>query len=148
VHVVAGTSGADFTALEGVGRANLFFAPNFSLGAVLMMQAAQLVARRIPDCEIVEMHHERKLDAPSGTAVRTAELIAEAGGTVHEPIHSVRLPGLVGHQEVLFGAPGQILTIRHDSLSHESFVPGVLLAIRRVASLQSSPVIGLESLLD
>ena len=85
----------------------------------------------MPECEIVELHHDRKVDAPSGTAKRTAELISEAGGHVHEPIHSIRLPGLVAHQEVLFGGPGQTLTIRHDSIDRESFMPGVLLAIRR-----------------
>ena len=101
----------------------------------------------MPECEIVELHHERKLDAPSGTAARTAELIREAGGNVHEPIHSVRLPGLVAHQEVIFGGLGQTLSIRHDSISRESFMPGVLLAIRRVGSLERSPTVGLEALL-
>jgi 4-hydroxy-tetrahydrodipicolinate reductase len=101
----------------------------------------------MPECEIVELHHDGKLDAPSGTAKRTAELIAEAGGNVHEPIHSVRLPGLVAHQEVMFGGAGQTLTIRHDSIDRQSFMPGVLLAIRRVGSLERSPVIGLEQLL-
>jgi len=112
-----------------------------------MMKFAAEAARHMPECEIVELHHEHKLDAPSGTAARTAELIAEAGGHVHEPIHSVRLPGLVAHQEVLFGGPGQTLTIRHDSIERESFMPGVLLAIRRVGSLETSPVVGLEALL-
>jgi 4-hydroxy-tetrahydrodipicolinate reductase len=147
VHCVMGTTGADFSALKGVGTANLFVAPNFAIGAVLMMQAAQLVARHMPECEIVELHHDRKLDAPSGTAARTAELIREAGGNVHEPIHSVRLPGLVAHQEVIFGGLGQTLTIRHDSIARESFMPGVLLAIRKVGSLPTSPTIGLEHLL-
>ena len=101
----------------------------------------------MPECEIVELHHDRKLDAPSGTRPRSAELIAEAGGNVHEPIHSVRLPGLVAHQEVIFGGAGQTLTIRHDSIDRESFMPGVLLAVRRVGSLDRSPVIGLEQLL-
>ena len=142
-----GTTGADFSALEGVGSANLFVAPNFAIGAVLMMQAAQEIARHMPECEIVELHHDRKVDAPSGTAARTADLIREAGGTVHEPIHSVRLPGLVAHQEVIFGGPGQTLTIRHDSIDRASFMPGVLLAIRKVGSLESSPTIGLENLL-
>jgi 4-hydroxy-tetrahydrodipicolinate reductase len=142
-----GTTGADFSELEGVGEANLFVAPNFAIGAVLMMQLAQTVARHMPDCEIVELHHEAKLDAPSGTAKRTAELIAGAGGNVHEPIHSVRLPGLVAHQEVVFGGEGQTLTIRHDSISRESFMPGVLLAVRKVGSLERSPTIGLENLL-
>ncbi|HEX2232864.1 MAG TPA: dihydrodipicolinate reductase C-terminal domain-containing protein [Thermoleophilaceae bacterium] len=147
VHCVMGTTGADFSGLEGVGTANLFVAPNFAIGAVLMMQVAQTVARHMPDCEIVELHHPAKLDAPSGTAKRTAELIAEAGGNVHEPIHSVRLPGLVAHQEVVFGGEGQTLAIRHDSISRESFMPGVLLAVRKVGSLQRSPTVGLEHLL-
>jgi 4-hydroxy-tetrahydrodipicolinate reductase len=147
VHVVMGTTGADFSQLEGVGSANLFVAPNFAIGAVLMMEAAKLVAPHMPECEIVELHHNRKLDAPSGTAARTADLIKEAGGNVHEPIHSVRLPGLVAHQEVVFGGLEQTLTIRHDSLGRESFMPGVLLAVRKVADLEQSPTYGLETLL-
>ncbi len=148
VHCVMGTTGADFSSLADVGAgANLFVAPNFAIGAVLMMKFAAEAARHMPECEIVELHHARKVDAPSGTAARTAKLIAEAGGNVHQPIHSVRLPGLVAHQEVLFGAPGQTLTIRHDSVDRESFMPGVLLAIRRVGSLETSPVVGLEQLL-
>ncbi len=147
VHCVSGTTGVDFTELEGIGSANLFAAPNFAIGAVLMMLAGQMIARHLPECEIVELHHDRKLDAPSGTALRTAELLREAGANVHEPIHSVRLPGLVAHQEVVFGGPGQTLTIRHDSIDRESFMPGVLLAIRKVGSLERSPTIGLENLL-
>ena len=147
VHCVMGTSGADFGELEGVGEANLFVAPNFAIGAVLMMEASKLIAAHMPECEIVELHHDRKLDAPSGTAKRTAELVAEAGGSVHEPIHSVRLPGLVAHQEVLFGGVGQTLSIRHDSINRESFMPGVLLAVRKVGSLERSPTVGLENLL-
>jgi 4-hydroxy-tetrahydrodipicolinate reductase len=147
VHCVMGTTGADFSELEGVGTGNLFVAPNFAIGAVLMMQLAQKVAEHMPECEIIELHHDRKLDAPSGTAARTAELIRAAGGNVHEPIHSVRLPGLVAHQEVIFGGPGQTLTIRHDSIDRASFMPGVLLAIRRVADLERSPTIGLEHIL-
>ena len=147
VHCVMGTTGADFSELEGVGEANLFVAPNFAIGAVLMMEAAKLAAPHMPECEIVELHHERKLDRPSGTAARTRDLISEAGGSVHDPIHSVRLPGLVAHQEVVFGGVGQTLTIRHDSISRESFMPGVLLALRRVATLERSPTYGLESLL-
>jgi 4-hydroxy-tetrahydrodipicolinate reductase len=131
VHCVMGTTGADFSELEGVGSANLLVAPNFAIGAVLMMELA----------------HDRKLDAPSGTAARTAELIRAAGGNVHEPIHSVRLPGLVAHQEVIFGGPGQTLTIRHDSVDRESFMPGVLLAVRKVGSRRRSPTVGLENLL-
>ena len=147
VHCVMGTTGADFSSLEGVGTANLLVAPNFAIGAVLMMELAQRVAQHMPECEVIELHHDRKLDAPSGTAARTAELIRAAGGNVHEPIHSVRLPGLVAHQEVIFGGPGQTLSIRHDSIDRESFMPGVLLAIRKVASLDRSPTIGLENVL-
>jgi 4-hydroxy-tetrahydrodipicolinate reductase len=147
VHCVMGTTGADFTELEGVGSANLFVAPNFAIGAVLMMEAAKLVAPHMQECEIVELHHDQKLDAPSGTAKRTAELVRDAGGNVHEPIHSVRLPGLVAHQEVVFGGVGQTLSIRHDSIARESFMPGVLLAVRKVSSLERSPTVGLENLL-
>src|SRR6476469_3750275 len=143
VHCVMGTTGADFSALEGVGSANLFVAPNFAIGAVLMMQVSQAIAKYMPDCEIIELHHDQKKDAPSGTAKRTAELIAAAGGNVHEPIHSVRLQGFVAHHEVIFGGLGETLSIRHDSISRESFMPGVLLAIRKVGGLSSSPVIGL-----
>jgi 4-hydroxy-tetrahydrodipicolinate reductase len=148
VHCVMGTTGADFSELAGVGDANLFVAPNFAIGAVLLMEASRRIARHMPECEIVELHHDRKLDAPSGTALRTAELIREGGGTVHEPIHSVRLPGLVAHQEVIFGGPGQTLSLRHDSIDRESFMPGVLLAVRRVGSLACSPTMGLEQLLE
>ncbi len=147
VHCVVGTSGADFSGFEGVGTANLFVAPNFAIGAVLMMIFARQAAAHMPECEIVELHHDRKLDAPSGTAARTAELVRDAGGNVHEPIHSVRLPGLVAHQEVIFGGAGQTLTIRHDSIDRQSFMPGVLLAVRRVGSLERSPTIGLEHLM-
>ena len=147
VHCVMGTTGADFSSLEGVGTANLFVAPNFAIGAVLMMQVAQEIAEHMPECEIVELHHDRKVDAPSGTAARTAELIRAAGGNSHEPIHSVRLPGLVAHQEIIFGGPGQTLTIRHDSIDRQSFMPGVLLAVRKVDSLDRSPTIGLEHVL-
>jgi 4-hydroxy-tetrahydrodipicolinate reductase len=147
VHCVVGTSGADWSGFEGVGTANLFVAPNFAIGAVLMMIFAQQAAAHMPECEIVELHHDRKIDAPSGTAARTAELLRDAGANVHEPIHSVRLPGLVAHQEVIFGGAGQTLTIRHDSIDRQSFMPGVLLAVRRVGSLERSPTIGLEHLL-
>ena len=152
VHAVVGTTGFDLdrlrTAAEGSGgEANCFVAPNFAIGAVLMMQAAQLIAPHMPECEIVELHHDRKLDAPSGTAKRTAELIGEAGGNVHEPIHSVRLPGLVAHQEVVFGGEGQTLTVRHDSIDRRSFMPGVLLAVRGVGSLPDRFTVGLEKLL-
>jgi 4-hydroxy-tetrahydrodipicolinate reductase len=147
VHCVVGTTGADFTPLEGVGEANLFVAPNFAIGAVLMMTFARQAAAHMPECEIVELHHDSKVDAPSGTAARTANLVRDSGGNVHEPIHSVRLPGLVAHQEVIFGGQGQTLTIRHDSIDRQSFMPGVLLAVRRVQSLERSPTIGLEHLL-
>ena len=146
VHCVTGTTGIDFSELEGVGSANLFVAPNFAIGAVLMMQVGQTIAKHMPECEIVELHHDRKVDAPSGTALRTAELLREAGANVHEPIHSVRLPGLVAHQEVVFGGPGQTLSLRHDSIDRQSFMPGVLLAVRSVGSLERSPTIGLENL--
>ncbi|HEX4720352.1 MAG TPA: 4-hydroxy-tetrahydrodipicolinate reductase [Thermoleophilaceae bacterium] len=147
VHCVMGTTGADFSALEGVGDANLFVAPNFAIGAVMMMEVSQQIARHMPEVEIIELHHDQKKDAPSGTAKRTAGLIRDAGGNVHEPIHSVRLPGLVAHQEVLFGGRGETLSVRHDSISRDSFMPGVLLAIRKVGGLATSPVVGLEHLL-
>jgi 4-hydroxy-tetrahydrodipicolinate reductase len=150
VHVVVGTTGFDLAAartLADGSDANCFVAPNFAIGAVLLMQAAQLAARHMPECEIVELHHDRKLDAPSGTAKRTAELIGEAGGNVHEPIHSVRLPGLVAHQEVIFGGEGQTLSLRHDSIDRRSFMPGVLLAVRKIADLPDRFTVGLEKLL-
>jgi 4-hydroxy-tetrahydrodipicolinate reductase len=147
VHCVMGTTGAEFSELEGVGDGKLFVAPNFAIGAVLMMKFAQEAAKHMPEVEIIELHHDRKRDAPSGTALRAAALIGDAGGNVHEPIHSVRLPGLVAHHEIVFGGPGQTLTIRHDSVDRESFMPGVLLAIRRVAELERSPTVGLEQLL-
>lgn len=153
VHAVVGSTGFDLDELrstvEGAGgKAKCFVAPNFAIGAVLMMEAAKLIAPHMPEAEIVELHHERKVDAPSGTAKRTAELIREAGGEVHEPIHSVRLPGLVAHQEVIFGGEGQTLSIRHDSIDRQSFMPGVLLAVRRVAELPDRFTVGLEALLD
>jgi 4-hydroxy-tetrahydrodipicolinate reductase len=142
VHVVIGTSGFDAQALDDLSGANVLFCPNFAIGAVLMMQFAAEASKHMAKAEIIELHHDRKLDAPSGTAARTAELMQ---GDV--PIHSVRLPGLVAHQEVILGDVGQTLTIRHDSIDRESFMPGVLLAIRKVGSLDRSPVIGLEHLL-
>ena len=151
VHAVVGTTGFDLEPLREAasgGQANVFVAPNFAIGAVLMMRFAAEAARHMPEVEIVELHHDRKLDAPSGTAKRTAELIGEAGGNVHEPIHSVRLPGLVAHQEVLLGGEGQTLSIRHDSIDRSSFMPGVLLAVRRVADLPDRFTVGLETILD
>jgi len=147
VHCVMGTTGAAFAQLEGVGSGNLFVAPNFAIGAVLMMEAAKLAARHMPECEIVELHHDQKLDAPSGTAARTAELIREAGGNVHDPIHSVRLPGLVAHQEVLLGGTGELLTIRHDAFARDAYVGGVLLALERLHSLPAGLTVGLDALL-
>jgi 4-hydroxy-tetrahydrodipicolinate reductase len=157
VHVVVGTTGFDVEALRRAAtepaqagaarRANAFFAPNFAIGAVLMTRFAVEAARHMAAAEIVELHHDTKIDAPSGTAKRTAELIAEATGGAPPPIHSVRLPGLVAHQEVILGDVGQTLVIRHDSLSRESFMPGVLLAVRRVGELPDPLTVGLESLL-
>ena len=150
VHAVVGTTGFDLEPLREAasgGAANVLVVPNFAIGAVLMMRFAAEAARHMPESEIVELHHDRKLDAPSGTAKRTAELISRAGGNVHDPIHSVRLPGLVAHQEVILGAEGQTLTIRHDSLDRSSFMPGVLLAIRKVGALPEPFTVGLEALL-
>jgi 4-hydroxy-tetrahydrodipicolinate reductase len=151
VHVVIGTTGFDPHELDDLGHAkgNIFIAPNFAIGAVLMMQFAIQAAKHMAKAEIIELHHDRKVDAPSGTAARTAALMAEASQSgVAPPIHSVRLPGLVAHQEVILGDVGQTLTIRHDSTDRESFMPGVLLAIRKVGDLTESPTVGLERLLD
>jgi 4-hydroxy-tetrahydrodipicolinate reductase len=152
VHAVIGTTGYDPAELESFrgSKANVFIAPNFAIGAVLMMNFAAQAAKHMPAAEIIELHHDGKLDRPSGTAARTARLMAEArdsSGSDEVPIHSVRLPGLVAHQEVILGDVGQTLTIRHDSIDRVSFMPGVLLAIRRVGSLEDSPVVGLEHLL-
>ncbi len=172
VRPVVGTTGITGVDLEhirelvqtsGIGA---FVAPNFALGAVLLMQFAAMAARYFPQAEIIELHHDQKIDAPSGTALKTAEMIATArkeqpatkevlfklpgvrGGVqdgIH--IHSVRLSGLVAHQEVLFGGQGQTLTLRHDSFDRNSFMPGVVLAIRKVLTLQHL-VYGLENILD
>jgi 4-hydroxy-tetrahydrodipicolinate reductase len=142
---VVGTSGWDSDAVDEPARASgvpILYAPNFALGAVLMMRFAEDAARYLPRAEIVELHGEAKKDAPSGTAKATAERIGGA------PIHSVRLPGLVAHQEVLLGGDGQLLTIRHDTYSREAYVPGVLLALERVAGLPPGVTVGLETLLD
>jgi 4-hydroxy-tetrahydrodipicolinate reductase len=140
-----GLAGDDLESLDRLARERdvaCFVAPNFALGAVLMMRLAAEAARFLPRAEIVELHHEAKVDAPSGTAKATAALLP---GEV--PIHSVRLPGLVAHQEVLFGGEGQVLTIRHDTLSREAFVPGVLLALERLRELPPGVTVGLDALL-
>ena len=150
VHTVVGATGFDLADLQAAAEdspANCFVAPNFAIGAVLMMVLSRQAAKFMPECEITEFHHDRKKDSPSGTAARTRDLIVEAGGNVHEPIHSVRLPGVVASQEVILGSPGETLTIRHDTVDRECFMPGVLLAVRRVGGLESSPVVGLENLL-
>ena len=145
VSCVVGTTGWDPVALGALAAERglrLFVAPNFSVGAVLMMRFAREAAVYFPRAEVVELHNEAKKDAPSGTAKATAELIGE--GTV---VHSVRLPGLVAHQEVIFGGEGQLLTIRHDTTGRESFAPGVLLALERLDSLPPGLTLGLDSLL-
>jgi 4-hydroxy-tetrahydrodipicolinate reductase len=172
VDCVVGTTGLsaeqlDSLASEAPDGTCLFFAPNFAVGAVLMMRFAAEAARFLPHVEIAELHHDRKLDAPSGTALRTASMIAAArSGEPASPgaetevlpgargavadgvrIHSIRLPGLVAHQEVIFGALGQTLTIRHDSIDRTSFMPGVVLAIRSVGD-RSGLIVGLENLME
>lgn len=145
VHVVIGTTGFDPAPLAELTPrppGNAFLAPNFAIGAVLMMKFATEASKHMAAAEIIELHREGKLDRPSGTAMRTAELM---DGDV--PIHSVRLPGLVAHQEVILGDVGQTLTIRHDSMDRTSFVPGVLLAVRRVTDQGEPLVVGLERLL-
>jgi 4-hydroxy-tetrahydrodipicolinate reductase len=145
VHVVIGTTGFDPAPLSEISPrppGNAFLAPNFAIGAVLMMKFAAEASKHMAGAEIIELHRQGKLDKPSGTAKRTAELME---GEV--PIHSVRLPGLVAHQEVILGDVGQTLTIRHDSMDRTSFVPGVLLAVRNVASQDQPLVVGLERLL-
>lgn len=172
VDCVIGTTGVDPQSLgasleSAPDGTSIFVAPNFAIGAVLLMRFAQEAASHLPHVEIIELHHDRKLDAPSGTAMRTAELVAAARriapavpGSETEVVagargsevdgihvHSVRLPGLVAHQEVIFGGQGQTLTIRHDSLDRTSFMPGVILAVRASSGL-SGLVVGLESLLE
>jgi 4-hydroxy-tetrahydrodipicolinate reductase len=148
VPCIVGTSGLgpeDLAALDAKARERgvaCFVAPNFALGAALMMRFAGEAAQHLPKAEIVELHHETKIDAPSGTAKATAQLLP---GDV--PIHSIRLPGLLAHQEVIFGGLGQTLTIRHDTLSREAFVPGVLLALQRLPTLQPGVTVGLDALL-
>jgi len=173
VDCVVGTTGLSEEKLAELAKlapegTTLFFAPNFAIGAVLMMQFAEQAARYMPHVEITELHHDKKADAPSGTAIRTARMIAAARGEapsvpgretelpgmegargavvdgVH--VHSVRLPGLVAHQEVLFGGQGQTLTIRHDSIDRTSFMPGVVLAVREVGARRGL-IVGLEKLM-
>lgn len=169
-----GFSSEDIEVLQekaaGLGRGGLI-APNFAIGAVLLMKFAQQAARYLPDVEVIELHHEQKVDAPSGTALKTIELIRESleaegsasaaerpeetetvtgargGSYLGIPVHSVRLPGFVAHEEVLFGGTGQILSIRHDSISRTSFMPGVLLAISKVTKLNQL-YYGLEQVMD
>lgn len=170
---VVGTTGLseqdinEVQALSTQSRVNAIIAPNFSIGAIVMMQLAQEAAKFFPQVEIIELHHDQKLDAPSGTAMRTAQLIAEKRGYLRQGhpseteklagargadiagirLHSVRLPGYVAHQEVIFGGLGQTLTIKHDSISRESFMPGVILACKRVLTLDGF-VCGLENLIN
>jgi len=145
LHCIVGTTGLELAQLAPLAQERglvLFHAPNFALGAVLMMRFAQEAAAYMPRAEIVELHNEAKRDAPSGTAKATASLV---GGD--PAIHSVRLPGLVAHQEVLFGGDGQLLTIRHDTFSREAFVPGGLLALEKLPTLEPGLTVGLDALL-
>lgn len=141
VPCVVGTTGWETAEFESAPVA-VFYAPNFAIGAVLMMRFAEEAVRHLPSAEIIELHQPAKLDAPSGTAKLTAERM---GGDV--PIHSVRLPGLSAHQEVIFGGLGQVLTIRHDATSREAYTPGVLLALERLLSLPPGLTVGLDALL-
>jgi len=149
VPSIIGTTGLGREELEHLDDAAkerslpIFFAPNFAVGAVVMMRLAAEAGKWLPRAEIVELHDEAKIDAPSGTAKATAELLPGKPA-----IHSVRLPGLVAHQEVLFGAEGQLLTIRHDATSREAYVPGVLLALERLPTLPPGLTMGLGALLD
>jgi 4-hydroxy-tetrahydrodipicolinate reductase len=169
IHAVVGTTGMSAGELEELerlaakARANLLIAPNFAMGAVLMMVFARQAAQYFPDCEIIELHHDRKLDAPSGTSLRTAAMIAETregpgpGKGAQPPsrgleahgirVHSVRLPGLIAHQEVIFGSAGQSLTIRHDSYDRNSFMPGVIYAVRNIGA-HAGMTVGLEKWLS
>lgn len=173
VRPVIGTTGlsdenkAEIKRLAELHETSAFIAPNFAIGAVLMMKYAQEIAKYLPNVEIIELHHDQKLDAPSGTAIRTAELISQTRESMRQghpdeaeklkgargasfdgiPIHSVRLPGYVAHQEVIFGGLGQTLTLRHDSIHRESFMPGVLIACKKVMQLRGL-VCGLEHILE
>lgn len=151
-NVVVGTTGlteADLKEIAGLcekNGVNVLVAPNFAIGAVLMMKFASEAIKHLPKAEIIELHHDQKLDAPSGTAIKTAEMMKRSSGANDVPIHSVRLPGFVAHQEVIFGGLGQTLTIRHDTINRESFMPGVLLAVKKIKSLEGL-VYGLENIL-
>lgn len=172
VRCVVGTTGlsaSDFDEIRSLCEAKKIgavIAPNFAVGAVLLMRFAQIASRYFDNAEIIEMHHDKKVDAPSGTALKTADFMRHRDPAAQEEIaasleslpargedvggtriHSVRLPGLVAHHEVIFGGPGQTLTIRHDSLSRESFMPGIILAVREVMKLDRA-VFGLDALLD
>lgn len=172
IHAVVGTSGvtdedvADLRERAADADANVLVVPNFALGAVLLQQFAEQAARHLPHVEVVELHHDGKADAPSGTAMATAARIADARaespepvggddehpgarGFTHRgvPVHAIRLPGLVAHQEVLFGGTGEVLTLRHDSMSRDSFAAGIVLAVRGVSGL-SGVTVGLDALLD
>ncbi len=152
VHTVIGTTGITEDNLFEVKSlcekkgVNAFIAPNFAVGAVLMMKLSEIAARFLPDVEIIELHHKQKVDAPSGTALKTAQGISRITNNPNIPIHSVRLPGLVAHQEVIFGGTGQTLTIRHDSIDRTSFMPGVIMAIKNVGQ-RPGLTYGLEQLL-
>lgn len=172
LHAVVGTSGFDAARLETLGDRwvdgppNCLVVPNFSIGAVVMMRFAELAAPHFAASEVVELHHDRKGDAPSGTALATAAGMAGAGGRQERAVeseeliegargadadgvrvHAVRLPGLLAHQEVLFGSPGETLSIRHDTTDRQAFMPGVLLAVHRVSGLQAAVTVGLQGLL-
>ena len=145
VPCVIGTSGFDQAPIEALALEHgiaCFYGPNFAIGAVLMMRFSREAAEYLPDLEIIEMHEQGKKDAPSGTAKATAAMLGS-----DPPIHSVRLPGLVAHQEVVFGTEGQMLTIRHDTFSRDAFVPGVLLALEKLPALPPGLTVGLEALL-
>lgn len=171
-HAVMGTTGileSEFAPLHSLAvsrNKGIIVCPNFAIGAILMMRAAEMIASHMPNVEIIELHHDRKGDSPSGTALKTADMIATKnpainsdrhpetelvtgarGGRYREiPIHSVRLPGFVAHQQVIFGGPGQVLTLTHDAMSRESFMPGVMVAIRHVIT-QTGLIYGLESII-
>lgn len=151
-NVVVGTTGLSESDLKEISSLcekngiNVLVAPNFAIGAVLMMKFASEAIKHMPKAEIVELHHDQKLDAPSGTAIKTAEMMKKSSGVKDIPIHSVRLPGFVAHQEVIFGGLGQTLTIRHDTINRESFMPGVMIAVKKIKSLKGL-VYGLENIL-